>query len=69
MDRERILAKLDEMEQYLGELETIVTDSLEEYLASVNKKGNRKASSDSHRGGYGHLCLAGEGIEAWPAIC
>ncbi len=35
MDKERILAKLDEMEQYLGELERIIPDSFDGYLASV----------------------------------
>jgi len=35
MDKERILAKLDEMEQYLGELEMIMPESFEEYASSV----------------------------------
>jgi len=38
MDKERILAKLDEMEQYLCELEEIAPDNVEEYRASVEKK-------------------------------
>jgi len=38
MDKERILAKLDEMGQYLGELEKIVPESLEEYRASIEKR-------------------------------
>ncbi|MBI5252984.1 MAG: DUF86 domain-containing protein [Euryarchaeota archaeon] len=41
MDKERILAKLDEMEQYLGELQSIVPDSFEEYAASM---GTRRAA-------------------------
>ena len=38
MDKERILAKLDEIEQYLGELEEIVPDNFEEYRASIEKR-------------------------------
>lgn len=38
MDKERILAKLDEVEQYLGELGEIAPKDLEEYSASVEKK-------------------------------
>lgn len=38
MDKERILAKLDEIGQYLGELEKIVPESLEEYRASIEKR-------------------------------
>jgi hypothetical protein len=32
IDRDRVLAKLDELDGYLGELRSIVPDSLEEYL-------------------------------------
>ncbi len=35
MDKERILAKLDEIEQYLGELEGIMPESFEEYQVSI----------------------------------
>jgi uncharacterized protein YutE (UPF0331/DUF86 family) len=38
MDKERILAKLDEMGQYLGELERIIPKSFEEYRGSVETK-------------------------------
>ena len=35
MDKERILGKLDEMEQYVGELQSIVPGRLEEYQTSI----------------------------------
>lgn len=38
MDKERILAKLDEMEQYLSELQSIIPDSFEEYQRSIKTK-------------------------------
>lgn len=38
MDKERILAKLDEMEQYLQELQNILPESLEEYEKSTETK-------------------------------
>jgi uncharacterized protein YutE (UPF0331/DUF86 family) len=38
MDKERIYAKMDEMEQYLKELQEIIPDSFESYKASIEKK-------------------------------
>lgn len=38
MDKERILAKLDEVEQYLQELQNILPESLEEYKKSTETK-------------------------------
>jgi len=38
MDKERILTKLDEMGQYLGELQEIIPDSFEAYQASVETR-------------------------------
>lgn len=38
MDRERIYAKLDEMEQYLKELCDIIPESLDDYRASSERK-------------------------------
>ena len=38
LDRERILAKLDELEGYLRELQEVAPASLEEYLQKVEKR-------------------------------
>lgn len=38
MDKERIYVKMDEMEQYLKELQEIIPDSFESYKASIEKK-------------------------------
>lgn len=38
MDKERILAKIDELDSYLGELEQVKPSSLEEYTTSIEKK-------------------------------
>jgi uncharacterized protein YutE (UPF0331/DUF86 family) len=38
MDRERILAKLDEMDRYLGELDSVVPENFEDYRANVTAK-------------------------------
>jgi len=38
MDKERIYAKMDEMDQYLKELQEVIPDSLESYKASIEKK-------------------------------
>lgn len=38
MDKERIYAKIDEMEQYLKELHEVVPDSFEDYRDSIEKK-------------------------------
>lgn len=38
MDKERILSKIDEMESYLDELETVKPHSFEEYTSSIEKK-------------------------------
>lgn len=38
MDKERIYAKMDEMEQYLKEIHEVVPDSLEDYRDSIEKK-------------------------------
>lgn len=38
MDKKRILAKLDEIDQYLGELEEVIPGSCGEYKSSVEKR-------------------------------
>jgi uncharacterized protein YutE (UPF0331/DUF86 family) len=38
LDRERILARLDCLETYLGELKTISPQSLEEYTSTIEKR-------------------------------
>lgn len=38
VDRERILAKLDELDGYLGELRKVAPESYEEYQASIEKR-------------------------------
>ena len=38
LDRERILAKMDELEGYLKELRSIVPENYNEYLASIEKR-------------------------------
>lgn len=38
LDRERILAKLDELDGYLGELRQVVPGDFEEYMRKVEKK-------------------------------
>jgi uncharacterized protein YutE (UPF0331/DUF86 family) len=38
LDRERILAKLDELEGYLGELRQVVPESYARYVESVEKR-------------------------------
>jgi len=38
MDRERILAKLDEMDRYLGELDCVVPENFEDYKRNIAAK-------------------------------
>lgn len=38
LDRERVLAKIDELEGYLKELKAIVPTDYNEYLSSVEKR-------------------------------
>jgi len=38
LDRERILAKIDELEGYLKELRSIVPENYNEYLSSIEKR-------------------------------
>jgi uncharacterized protein YutE (UPF0331/DUF86 family) len=38
LDKNRILAKLDELDTYLGELESVMPKSYEEYTSSIEKK-------------------------------
>jgi uncharacterized protein YutE (UPF0331/DUF86 family) len=38
LDKERILAKIDELEGYLKELRSIVPENYNEYLASIEKR-------------------------------
>ncbi|MBI4400676.1 MAG: DUF86 domain-containing protein [Nitrospirae bacterium] len=38
LDRERILSKIDQLDQYLGELSQVVPASFPEYQASVEKR-------------------------------
>ena len=38
MDRERILAKIDELNQYIAELEAIMPQNFEEYVESIEER-------------------------------
>ena len=38
LDKERILAKLDELDSYLRELESVMPKSYEEYVGSIEKR-------------------------------
>jgi len=38
LDKNRILSKLDEMDSYLSELESIMPKSYDEYVGSIEKK-------------------------------
>lgn len=38
LDRNRILAKIDELDSYLGELQSVTPESYEEYVASIEKR-------------------------------
>lgn len=46
LDRERILAKLDELEGYVGELRQIVPASFAEYMDKQEKSGPVSDSSN-----------------------
>jgi len=38
LDKNRILTKLDELDTYLSELESIMPKSYEEYISSIEKR-------------------------------
>ncbi len=38
LDKDRILSKLDELDSYLSELESVMPKSYEEYVSSIEKK-------------------------------
>ena len=67
VDRDRVLAKLDELEGYLGELRAIAPDRFDAYQRTETKRACERLLQVSMKAVIDHLRPAGGGASAGAA--